>query len=402
VKIIYLRTLYWFNLKAGGSVGHTAGVINAMEKQVDLHVISNDNLAEVNKKIEILDPIVVPFLPKEISELIYNFKVIKHCKNMQTDSIYQRYNGFSFCGAYLAKRKKIPFTLEFNSSDVWKIKHWKSNDSKFKSLAKYIYNKLFKLPIVSFIENYNIKNASQIVVVSDVLKKTLKSFGVDESKIIVNPNGIDETKYHSSIECEDIKYKYGLNNNVTLGFIGTFGQWHGAENIVLAYGQLLEKYPVYKDKTKLLMIGDGVKMSEVKKNIIDYNVLNNVILTGLVPQCEGAKYLNSCDILINATVPNPDGSEFFGSPTKLFEYMAMGKAIISSDMSQMSEVLEHNNTAYMVKPGCLDDLIYAMKNLIDDKELRENLGKNARNEVVQKYTWDKHVKKILEKEKWDK
>ena len=218
---------------------------------------------------------------------------------------------------------------------------------------------------------------------------------MDENKIIVNPNGIDESKYNPQIKCDDVKQKYNLENKIVIGCIGTFGQWHGAENIALAFGRLLKKYPEYKNKAKLFMIGDGIRMSAVKKYILEFDLQENVILTGLIRQDYGAKFLSTCDILINATVPNPDGSEFFGSPTKLFEYMAMGKAIICSDMAQMSEILEHGKTAYMVEPGNIDELMTAMKKFIDDKELRYRLGINAREEVLQKYTWDKHVDKIL-------
>ena len=143
------------------------------------------------------------------------------------------------------------------------------------------------------------------------------------------------------------------------------------------------------------MIGDGIRMSAVKKYILEFGLQENVVLTGLIPQEQGAKFLNACDILINATVPNPDGSEFFGSPTKLFEYMAMGKAIICSDMAQMSEILEQGKTAYMVEPGNIDELATSMKELVDDSELRRRLGNSVRDEVIQKYTWDKHVDKIL-------
>lgn len=395
MKILYLRTLYWFGLKAGGSVGHTAGVINAMDKKVELSVVSNDFLSDVDKDITIVKPIKIPLVPKDILELFYNFKIIKYCKNLKADAIYQRYNGFSFCGAYIAKKKNIPFVLEFNSSDVWKIKNWKNNDTFLKRIFKTIYYKIFKLPIVSTIEKYNLNSAAHIVVVSDALKDIILKFGVDENKIIVNPNGIDESKYNPQIKCDDVKQKYNLENKIVIGFIGTFGQWHGAENIAMAFGRLLKKYPEYKNKTKLFMIGDGVRMPIVKKHILEFNLQENVVLTGLIPQYEGAKFLNACDILINATVPNPDGSEFFGSPTKLFEYMAMGKAIICSDMAQMSEILEQGKTAYMVEPGNIDELATAMKELVDDSELRRRLGNSARDEVIKKYTWDKHVDKIL-------
>ena len=395
MKILYLRTLYWFGLKAGGSVGHTAGVINAMDKKVELSVVSNDFLPDVDRDITIVKPIKIPLVPKDILELFYNFKIIKYCKNLKADAIYQRYNGFSFCGAYIAKKKNIPFVLEFNSSDVWKIKNWKNNDTFLKRIFKTIYYKIFKLPIVSTIEKYNLNSAAHIVVVSDALKDIILKFGVDENKIIVNPNGIDESKYNPQIKCDDVKQKYNLENKIVIGFIGTFGQWHGAENIALAFGGLLKKYPEYKNKAKLFMIGDGVRMPIVKKHILEFGLQENVVLTGLIRQDQGAKFLNACDILINATVPNPDGSEFFGSPTKLFEYMAMGKAIICSDMAQMSEILEQGKTAYMVEPGNIDELATAMKELVDDSELRRRLGNSVRDEVIQKYTWDKHVDKIL-------
>ncbi|WP_298704100.1 glycosyltransferase family 4 protein, partial [uncultured Campylobacter sp.] len=342
-----------------------------------------------------IDKYVLKISRNELENYFDNFKIIKYCKNLKVDAIYQRYNGFSFCGAYIAKMKNIPFILEFNSSDVWKIKNWKNNDTFLKRIFKTIYYKIFKLPIVSVIEKYNLNNAAYIVVVSDALKDIILKFGVNENKIIVNPNGIDESKYNSQIKCDDVKQKYNLENKIIIGFIGTFGQWHGAENIALAFGRLLEKYPEYKNKAKLFMIGDGVRMPVVKKYILEFGLQENVALAGLILQDQGAKFLNACDILINATIPNPDGSEFFGSPTKLFEYMAMGKAIICSDMAQMSEILEQGKTAYMVEPGNIDELATAMKELVDDSELRQRLGGSARDEVIQKYTWDRHVDKIL-------
>lgn len=394
-KFLYLRTLYWFNLTAGGSVGHTAGVINALNKKVDLKVVSNEKLAEVDCPIEIVKPILIPLIPKEFCELLYNVKIIRHCRQTSEDVIYQRYNGFSFCGAYLAKKKQIPFILEFNSSDVWKIKYWKSNDIGFKKLARGFYNKILKLPIVRLIEKYNIYNASLIVVVSKALKDYLINLGVRPEKVIVIPNAIDETKYHPDIDAKKIKDQYHLHHKVVLGFIGTFGQWHGAENIVLAYGKFLEEHPEYKKNTVLFMIGDGLRMGEVKKHINHFGISENVVLTGLVPQKAGANYMAACDILINATVPNPDGSEFFGSPTKLFEYMALGKAIICSNMAQMAEIIEHNVTGYLVEPGSIPSLAGAMEVLINNPGLREKLGKNARNKVVSKHTWGHNIDNIL-------
>ena len=98
-------------------------------------------------------------------------------------------------------------------------------------------------------------------------------------------------------------------------------------------------------------------------------------------------------------MPNPDGTPLFGSPTKLFEYMAMGKGIVASDLDQIGEVLEHDRTAWMVEPGNADSLAAGLKVLIDDVQLRERLGRAARDEAVANHTWEQHTRRIVDRVK---
>jgi glycosyltransferase involved in cell wall biosynthesis len=77
--------------------------------------------------------------------------------------------------------------------------------------------------------------------------------------------------------------------------------------------------------------------------------------------------------------------------------MAMGKGIVASDLEQIGAVLNHNQTAWMVKPGDVDSLKLGLKMLIDDGQRRETLGEAARREVVAKYTWTEHTRKIIDK-----
>jgi glycosyltransferase involved in cell wall biosynthesis len=160
---------------------------------------------------------------------------------------------------------------------------------------------------------------------------------------------------------------------------------------------LLQRYPEYRRLVTLFMIGDGMTMPLVKRNIDKYAIKENCVLTGLIPQEEGPMYLAASDVLVASHKPNPDGTPFFGSPTKLFEYMAMGKGIVASNLNQIGEVLKHDQTAWLVKPGDVEALIEGMKVLIDDTEKRKRLGRAARNEVVAKYTWKEHTRKIIEK-----
>lgn len=145
------------------------------------------------------------------------------------------------------------------------------------------------------------------------------------------------------------------------------------------------------------MVGNGKTMSMVKDALNKYKVADLSVLTGIVPQEEGPRYLAACDILIAPHVPNPDGTPFFGSPTKLFEYMAMGKGIIASDLDQIGEILTHQQTALLVPPADVDALINSMKILADNPSLRERLGTAAREDAVARFTWRDHTGRIIEK-----
>jgi len=221
--------------------------------------------------------------------------------------------------------------------------------------------------------------------------------GVDPEKILVNPNGVDHERYAPVKDKSEVKKKFNLENKTVIGFIGTFGKWHGAEILARAYGMLIKTYPDYRRTTQLLMIGDGVTLPLVKNEIEYFNTADNVTLTGTVPQEEGPMYLAACDLLASPHVPNPDGTPFFGSPTKLFEYMAMGAGIIASDLDQIGEVLQHDHTAWLVEPGDPESLMLGLKAMIDTPETNQRLGEAARREVVAKYTWKEHTRKIIEK-----
>ena len=396
-RLLYLRSVYWFNLTTGGSVGHTAGVINSLHKKVQLDIYSNDKLPGIGAPVDIITPIKIPFLPNELCELLYSLKIIIHFKNLTNCSaIYQRYSGFSFASSYLSQKHKIPFILEFNSSSLWTLKYWKSSGNKLHTFVRGIYHQLFKIPIASLVESYNLKTATLIVVVSQALKESLISRGIPEQKILINPNGIDADKYSPAISGNSVRKKYNLEKKQIIGFIGTFGQWHGVVEMAKAIVCFFQQNPKAITRAKFLLIGDGVLMPQVKQIIEQSPYSKNVIFTGSVAQEEGASYLAACDIFLSPHIPNSDGSKFFGSPTKLFEYMGMGKAIIASDLEQIGDVLEHGKTAYLVPPGDIQALADAIAIVSKDKKLQIQLGENARKEVVAKYTWDKHVDMLLE------
>ncbi len=387
---IYLRTDMWFGVTAGGSVGHIAGVLNHLDRFAGKPAFfTTDNIPTVREDLN--TRIILPNQRfrdfRELSSLNFN-RTFYDAVDQNVDGklfpfIYQRYSINNYSGAKLARKHNVPFILEYNGSEIWINKNWGGKKLKFEYLSEKI-------------EELNLQIADVIVVVSKPMKDELVQRGVNPDKILVNPNGVDPDKYSPEIDGSTIRQKYDLVDKCVIGFIGTFGRWHGAEVLAEAFGRLM-KDPVYKEKLRLMMIGDGVTMKEVKEKLNHYGIEEQCILTGIVPQQEGPAYMAACDILASPHVPNQDGTPFFGSPTKLFEYMAMGKGIVASDLDQIGEVLEHGRTAWLVKPGDVDALVAGLRKLVDNPEIRVELGLQARKSAVDQYTWLGHTSRIMKK-----
>jgi glycosyltransferase involved in cell wall biosynthesis len=253
------------------------------------------------------------------------------------------------------------------------------------------------LPIVNYIEAYNLKRASIIVVVSEALRQSLVAEGVDPNKIFVNPNGYDSSIFYPGLDGRAVRKLHGVTNEILVAFMGTFGPWHGVIELAKSILKFYEFFPSLKQKVKFMLIGDGMLYNEVRALLSSADVSADIIFTGLIPQLDAPKYLAAADILVSPHVQNPDGTRFFGSPTKLFEYMAVGKAIVASDLDQIGEVLVHKESAYLVKPGSVEELVDAIKVLIDDKSLREKIAFGAHSKVSKYYTWDANVERLLER-----
>lgn len=378
----YLRTDIVGELKAGGSVAHTKGIINGF-KRLDYNpqlILSGDisgfkkheNVTHVKKSSLLRN---VP----EILNIVYSEKIYQEIirKSRTFGFIYQRYSLDDYTGALLSKKLNIPFILEYNGPEVWIARNW-GTPLIFERFAEGI-------------EMANLRSADLVIVISRHMEDELLKKGIKQDKILVNPNGVDIEKYNPDINGKGIREKYEISNRIVVGFIGTFGRWHGAEILARAVKDIITE----KKEVHFLFIGDGVTLPEVKDIIEKDGMSEYVTYTGLIEQERAPQYLAACDILVSPHVPNPDGTPFFGSPTKLFEYMAMGKAIVASDLDQIGEVLAHGKTAWMVKPGDVMDLAGGIIVLASDEKLRTELGRNARKEVVEKYTWTEHVGKIV-------
>lgn len=389
---LYLRTDHSFDLKSGGSVTHTAGVINSMRTLLPhLWVLSSDKLATVepNEDFHILTPQYqigrnLPLMPT----LTYSAAVAKWVLSSeipQPDFVYSRYSVGNYAGLEISDRLSIPYVCEYNGSEIWMARNWGGRPLRFESIFKRV-------------EDANLRSADLIVVVSEASKSELTERGYSEKNILVNPNGVDTNEYRPDIPAQPIRSQLGIDaNDVVIGFIGTFGPWHGVEVLAEAFGRLLNTNPSLGKKVWLLLIGDGVTMAKTKKILSAHNATDRAIFTGLIPQSFGPKYLAACDILASPNIRNNDNSRFFGSPTKLFEYMAMGRAIVASNLEQIGEILTDEVSAKLVEPGNAIALEKALEHVASSQAYRQKLATEARSIAVNRYTWRQHTQRILDR-----
>jgi glycosyltransferase involved in cell wall biosynthesis len=384
---VYLRTDISVALKAGGSVGHVAGVVNHLVEFTGRPVLlTTDSVPTVRPEVEVrcVTPLEAFWEYQELPSLVMNraFEAVAAEVVHPLSFVYQRHSLNNFSGVKLAFARRVPFVLEYNGSEIWMSRHW-GFPLEHEALSESI-------------ELLNLAAADLVVVVSRAMEEELACRGVPRAKILVNPNGVEPDTYHPDVDGGPVRRRFGFDGKTVVGFIGTFGPWHGAEVLAEAFGRLMALDAGLRRDVRLLMIGDGVRMADVRRALARHAMNDATVLTGLVPQAEGPRYLAACDILASPHVPNPDGTPFFGSPTKLFEYMAMGKGIVASDLDQIGDVLEHGRAALMVTPGDPDALADGLRALIADPARREALGRVARRLVLERHTWHAHTGRIID------
>jgi glycosyltransferase involved in cell wall biosynthesis len=231
-------------------------------------------------------------------------------------------------------------------------------------------------------------------VVSRPLQSQLIEQGIAPERVLVNPNGVDlhelaRARAHPPAHWRE---RAKLPQSPTVGFVGTFGLWHGVKLLP----ELIARVAARREDARWLLIGDGPLHAEVAAEIERLGLRERVRMTGVVAHARAVELLACCDVCVSPHVPNPDGSAFFGSPTKVFEYMGLARAIVASDLDQIGEVLEHERTALLTPSGDVDAAARAVVRLLEDGALRSRLGRAALAEAGARYSWDAHVARILQ------
>ncbi len=372
---------------AGGAMSHVQGILSGLESfGLKCEIFSGRTFSPGHFPNHSVPKKRVRFLFRESFMLSYNLRFVKEVQKIlrgrRPGIFYQRHGRFVVAGAILSRICEVPLVLEYNSSEL--------------RMADYGDPVRFR-GWLELCENISLSQANLILVVSEALRQELLDRNISNEKILVLPNAVDPEVFHPDCGGREMREQLGFQQgDIVAGFVGTFSYWHGIEVLKSAITRILETDTTL-DKSvqvKFLLIGDGPLCAEMCLQLKDVSK-GRVSFTGIVPHHKIPAYLDAADILLSPHIPMPDGRPFFGSPTKLFEYMAMSKAIVASNLEQLAKVLDHGRSAWMVTPGDPVELASAILLLARDAELRKRLGQNARMDVMADHSWRQNVAKLM-------
>jgi len=284
------------------------------------------------------------------------------------DCIYERYALNTWAGAAAAASAQVPLILEIN--DATGIQRERSHRL---------------LRIAAAIERRVWARATFLVTISSAFANILYSRGVPADKTVVLPNAVDPAQFRARPEdSAEIRRRLGAEQGVVVGFAGSFARWHGVNKLIEQLPQLVAGRP----DVKIVLIGDGKCRKEAEAQVTSAGLLPQVKFTGWIPHCELPAYLGAMDIGII-----PDSNDY-GSPMKLFEYMAMGVVPVVPDYPPMRDVLVHGHHGLLFPRGDWGAMRQAIHRLADDTELRRGIGEAARAKALKEHTWEANARVI--------
>jgi len=315
---------------------------------------------------------VLPGFLHELIELAYCFldfaKLVKAVSRNKPDALYERYNLFLPSGIWAKKLFRLPLVLEVNAPLYEERK--KHNGIHLDWLAKWT-------------ESYVWRQADFVLPVTRVLANKIKATGVPDERLVVIPNGINARRFSVEIDTTDIVARYGLEGQLVLGFTGFVREWHRLDRVLEAIADNKEK------NWHLLLVGDGPARAAIEKQAKTLGIESRVHITGIVTRDEVARYVSTFDVALQPDVVA------YASPLKLFEYMALSKAILAPDRDNIREILTHRTDALLFDPEDGHDFISRLFELCDNAYLRRELGRSAANTLVEKgLYWHENAKKV--------
>lgn len=316
----------------------------------------------------------LPGAAYELAEAAYSLVAYRRlCRAIAEfcpDVIYERYSLYQPAGVWASKSTGKPLLLEVNAPYA---------------IARRKYGNLRLGWLADRFERYTFRGAERVFPVTQVLGQFLQSMGVEASRIRVVPNGINPKDFEALPTAEAAKAKFGFSGRTVIGFIGFVREWDQLDRIV----DWLAQRPA-DDGVMLMVVGDGPVRPALEAQARRLGVVDKLHFTGVVARADVPAAAMAFDVALQtALVP-------YASPLCLFEYMALGKAILAPDQPNHHEVLTRGVDCEMYEPAIAGSIEVKLNEMVSDRERCLALGAAASQTLrTRQFIWEGNARKVI-------
>jgi len=223
--------------------------------------------------------------------------------------------------------------------------------------------------------------AQAITTLSLTMKNEIIKRGIAASKIFITPNAVSENLLNNIVEPTAARANLGLAELPTFGIATTLYPFENVALLISAFDQLHQA----GNRVQLVIVGDGPELPKLQQQAAGSKHANYIHLVGRKPFAETINYYQAMDVFC---VPRTNSAVTqLVTPLKPLEAMALGRAVIASDLPALAELIEHDRTGVLVQPDSLSALTEALGQLLYDSAYQQRLANAAKEWVAATRTW---------------
>jgi len=293
----------------------------------------------------------------------------------------------ALAGLYAILLKSLfGITTTFNYSFPFYMEAYESYKIGSTGFLSLFYRKMMNILLIKIVLKYS----DFIFPISKEMLEELSREGIDEKKMFPIPLGIDLSIFQvDNDKTSDLTKKLSIdNNNFVYIYVGAITKIRGLHIVLKAFGRLTKNHK----KAKLLFVGDGDALKDIKRISGDLDIEENVIFTGRVPYWDIPNYIDLADVGLSLIFPRK--CYHVSSPGKLFEYMTLRKPVIAN-----KEIPEHERVIKNSQGGILtefkeEEIANAMLYFIEHKEKVNDMGEKGYEWVKENRTFKQMAEKL--------
>jgi PEP-CTERM/exosortase A-associated glycosyltransferase len=240
--------------------------------------------------------------------------------------------------------------------------------------------------LTRLLETHAARRADAVAVICEGLRRDLVRRGIPADRILVSPNGVDLDLFGTPLSPDRaFARSLGLDDSETVGFIGSFYDYEGLDDLIAAMPRLVERRP----KAQLLLVGGGPMEAALRAQADASPVAQRIRFVGRVPHQEVDKYYALIDIL--AYPRKAMRLTELVTPLKPLEAMAQRKLVAASDVGGHRELIEHGVTGTLFRPDDPAAIADALTDLFAQRERWEERRDAARRFVERERNWSSNI-----------